>query len=151
MLLFQAGTTDTYKLLIFEGFLLVTKTHSMFWFWDMLMSNQSYLVGLYSYAAFGRFPLQKKQANNKTTKAYLSCVEWGCLLKARVGLFRQQPDFRILMSQKAMKMALRCLFGCDFSPFRNQTLTWSHPSESFVEVGRLHAEWLAKLAVVDHS
>ena len=45
----------------------------------------------------------------------------------RVGLFGLQPDLRILISQKAMKNYFEMHFEGNFSHFRIQTLTGTHP------------------------
>ena len=44
-----------------------------------------------------------------------------------LGLFRLQPDFRVQMSQKAIKNSFEMHFEYDFSHFKIQFLTWSHP------------------------
>ena len=46
---------------------------------------------------------------------------------AWVGLFSLQPDFRIRDISESNKNGFEMHFQCDFSPFRVQTLTWSHP------------------------
>ena len=44
-----------------------------------------------------------------------------------VGLFKLQLDFRIQIFQTAIKNGFEMHFGCDLSPFRIQTSTWSYP------------------------
>ena len=50
-----------------------------------------------------------------------------------VGLFRLQLDFRIEVSSKSNKNGVEMPFECDFSPFRIQTLSRSHPCVPSVE------------------
>lgn len=48
------------------------------------------------------------------------------LLNAWVGFFRLQLDFRTLISFRSNRNGFEMHFGREFSPFRIETLTWSH-------------------------
>ena len=58
-----------------------------------------------------------------------------------VGRFRLQPDFRIQISQKAIKYGFEMHFECDFSPFRIQTLTLSRPCRCRKHIGTVLPCW----------
>ena len=78
--------------------------------------------------------LLKKNLHLKVMKTWLwalpFCVKPSVSLTSGtswVRLFRLQPDFGIQISQKATKNGFEMHFECDLSPFRIQTLNWSHP------------------------